>query len=147
VTIYGDGKQVRDVLYIDDLISAYDKAVKNIARTSGNAYNIGGGPMNTLSLLELIACLERYLDHPLEYRFATWRPGDQRIYISDISKAKSHFSWEPRVDVETGVLKLVAWLKQNEHLFSGSGRIVMHQESPSPTELTSSAISLDISEG
>lgn len=117
VTIYGDGKQVRDVLYIDDLISAYGAAVESINQTTGQAYNIGGGAENTLSLLELIALLERQFGHGIEHKFADWRPGDQRVYISDTRKAKSHFSWEPRVDVEAGVAKLVAWLKQNEDLF------------------------------
>lgn len=127
VTIYGDGKQVRDVLYVDDLILAYDAAVQCINQTAGQAYNIGGGPKNTLSLLELIGFLERHLGHRVEHTFADWRPGDQQVYISDIGKAKSHFSWEPRVDVHTGVARLVAWLKQNEHLFTKSERLVVQQ--------------------
>jgi CDP-paratose 2-epimerase len=127
VTVYGDGKQVRDVLYVDDLILAYDAAIRCINRTAGQAYNIGGGPKNTLSLLELISLLERYLGNRVEYSFAAWRPGDQRVYVSDISKANSHFSWEPRVDVETGVAKLVAWLKESKHLFNGAEKAGMHQ--------------------
>lgn len=118
VTIYGDGKQVRDVLFVDDLIAAYDAAVENISRTNSQAYNIGGGPQNTLSLLELVAMLNQTVGYSLEYSFADWRPGDQLVFVSDISKAKAHFGWEPHFNVGKGLTKLVAWLKQNEHLFT-----------------------------
>ena len=117
VTIYGDGKQVRDVLYIDDLIRAYDAAIENIVRTAGQAYNIGGGPRNTLSLLELIELLNQHFDHQLNYTLDDWRPGDQLVYISDIQKSKLDFEWEPRVSPHEGVVKLIRWLKQNESIF------------------------------
>lgn len=118
VVIYGDGKQVRDVLYIEDLINAYDAAVNAIEKTSGQAYNIGGGPQNTLSLLELADLLSECLGNRLEYSFDDWRPGDQLVYISDISKAEADFGWKPQVDAVTGVTKLVDWLKHNQHLFT-----------------------------
>ena len=118
VTIFGDGKQVRDVLYIDDLIAAYDAAIQDIAKTAGQAYNIGGGPKNTLSLLELIRLLEHQFGRRLEYTLADRRPGDQLVYISDIRKAKAKFGWEPRVGPAEGVAKLAEWLRQNERLFA-----------------------------
>jgi len=117
-TIYGDGKQIRDVLYIEELIKAYDAAIENIDTTSGNAYNIGGGPKNTLSLLELLDILEKQFGQRLEYSFDDWRPGDQRVYVSNISKARKDFGWEPGITPEEGVGKLLTWLKQNEHLFT-----------------------------
>ncbi len=117
LTIYGDGKQVRDVLYIDDLIGVYDAAIENIGEATGQAYNIGGGKQNTLSLLELISLLEQMFGYRIDYSFEEWRPGDQSIYISDIRKAKAHFGWVPQVNINEGITKLVGWLKQNGHLF------------------------------
>ena len=122
-TIYGDGKQVRDVLYVDDLVAAYDAAIANIEKTSGRAYNIGGGPAQTLSLLELVSVLEEQFGRQLKYDFEDWRPGDQLVFISDIRAAKADFNWEPRVNVDDGVTKLVAWLNQNEHLVSNPVRV------------------------
>jgi CDP-paratose 2-epimerase len=118
LTIYGDGKQVRDVLYVDDLIAAFEAAVESIGRTAGKAYNIGGGPQNTLSLLELIQLLEERLGHSLKYTFADWRPGDQLVFISDIRKARSDFDWKPEVRPGQGVERLVSWLKHNENLMA-----------------------------
>jgi CDP-paratose 2-epimerase len=117
VTIFGNGKQVRDVLYVSDLITAYDMVIEAIAETSGQAYNIGGGPQNTLSLLELIDLLAQHFDRRLAYSFDEWRPGDQLIYISDIQKAKVDFGWEPQVGVADGVTRLVDWLRQHKLLF------------------------------
>jgi CDP-paratose 2-epimerase len=118
VVIYGDGKQVRDVLYVDDLIDAYNAAVEAIDRTSGKAYNIGGGPNNTLSLLQLTDLLSECFGRPLQYSFDDWRPGDQQVFISDIQKAKDDFGWEPKVNVIDGVAKLVDWLQPNRQLFA-----------------------------
>jgi CDP-paratose 2-epimerase len=117
VVIYGDGKQVRDALYIDDLIRAYDAAIDSITITAGQVYNIGGGPQNTLSILELIHLLNQQFDRRLEYSFDAWRPGDQRIFVSDIQKAKRDFGWEPRVSIVQGIERLVSWLKQHERMF------------------------------
>lgn len=112
VTVYGNGRQVRDVLYIDDLLDAYDAAVEAIATTSGKAYNIGGGPANTLSLLELIDLLERQLRYRLDYTFDEWRPGDQRVFVSDVRRARDDFGWVPATDPSAGVGKLAEWLSQ-----------------------------------
>lgn len=117
ITIYGDGMQVRDVLYIDDLIGAYNAAIDNVASTGGQAYNIGGGHKNTLSLLELIKLLEQNFGYQLKYSFDDWRPGDQLVYVSNIKKANKDFGWKPQVSPVDGVVKLVEWLKQNRDIF------------------------------
>lgn len=117
VTIYGDGKQVRDVLWVGDLIDAYDAAVRNIEITNGNAYNIGGGPENTLSLLELVEMLNRHFKRELSCSFDDWRPGDQPVFISKIARAKHDFGWEPRVGVEEGVTRLIDWVRTNRSIF------------------------------
>lgn len=116
-TIYGDGKQVRDVLYIDDLICAYDAATTQIEKTRGKAYNIGGGQENTLSLLELVMLLEEQFGTKLNFKFDDWRPGDQLVYISDLSQAAADFGWRPRISAVEGVANLVDWLSFNRALF------------------------------
>lgn len=116
-TIYGDGRQVRDVLYVSDLIAAYDAAIENIETTRGQAYNIGGGAQNTLSLLELVALLEEQMGSRLSFGFEEWRPGDQLCYISDVRQAEKDFGWKPRVSPVEGVANLVGWLSENRALF------------------------------
>jgi len=117
ITIYGDGKQVRDVLFIDDLVDAYEKTIENIEAASGKIYNVGGGPNNKMSLLELISFLERFLNKKIEYSFSDWRPGDQPVFICNIEKARKELAWQPRIDVETGVKKLSDWVSKNRTLF------------------------------
>jgi CDP-paratose 2-epimerase len=117
ITIYGDGKQVRDVLFIDDLVDAYESAVKNIDKINGQAFNIGGGPKNTMSLLELLTFLEKFFGKKIPLRFSDWRPGDQPVFVCDINKAKKAFGWSPKVKPEEGVKKLYEWVKDNKELF------------------------------
>ena len=119
LTIYGDGKQVRDVLFIEDLCKAYDLALQNINKTAGKVYNIGGGKLNRMSLLELIKFLEKQFNKKIITKFDQWRPGDQPVFVCDISKAKTEFGWEPEVSVENGIQKLSEWVKQNKELFKG----------------------------
>lgn len=116
-TIYGDGKQVRDVLFVDDLLAAFEGAITAIDRTSGQAYNIGGGPQNTLSLLELVELLSSRFGRAPSFGFDDWRPGDQLVYVSDISKARADFGWSPRVGVSAGIDRLIDWLSDNAQLF------------------------------
>jgi CDP-paratose 2-epimerase len=124
VTIYGDGKQVRDILFVDDLLSAYDAALKHIGNTAGRAYNIGGGPANTLSLLELVQMLDRKCDRKLQHSFESWRPGDQPVFVSNIAKAQADFGWSPRVGVEDGVDRLIGWVHSNRRLFDSEEQSV-----------------------
>jgi len=123
ITIYGDGKQVRDTLFIDDLIRAYDLAVKNIKKTRGRAYNVGGGPNFSLSIYwELADLLEKISGKKYkDVSFSNWRPGDQKIYISDISKAKKDFGWSPKISPKEGVKKLYTWISQNKNLILSAG--------------------------
>jgi CDP-paratose 2-epimerase len=118
VTIYGDGKQVRDVLFIEDLVAAYLAAVERIDVAAGQVYNVGGGPENQMSLLELVARLDRLSGAPLKVSYADWRPGDQRIFVCDISKARRDLGWSPRVSAAQGVEKLYRWVDENRPLFS-----------------------------
>jgi CDP-paratose 2-epimerase len=94
ITIYGNGKQVRDVLYIGDLIDVFDKFLNS--NLKHEVFNIGGGPKNTLSLLELLEMLKRMSGMNPKISFAEWRPADQRVYISNINKAKVLLNWEPK---------------------------------------------------
>ena len=114
--IYGNGKQVRDILYIQDLVDLYESVIKNIDICAGQVYNIGGGPSNTLSLLELINFLESKFNYHLNYQYSDWRPGDQMIYVSDISKIKNHIGWEPKVSINQGLNKLSNWVSTNEYV-------------------------------
>jgi CDP-paratose 2-epimerase len=118
ITIYGDGKQVRDVLFVDDLVDAFLMAVKRLDQTKGRIYNIGGGPENQLSLLELIYSLESMLGRRAIYNFKDWRSGDQKVFVSNITKAKNELGWEPKTSVNDGVSRLCHWVNENIELFS-----------------------------
>jgi CDP-paratose 2-epimerase len=118
IRIYGNGKQVRDVMFVDDLMKAFDSAIRNSKKLQGEAFNIGGGPKNTLSLLELLRMLRRKVRNGPEVEFSDWRPHDQRVYISDISKAKERLHWEPKINPETGVSRLAQWVQTNRKLFT-----------------------------
>jgi len=117
ITIYGDGKQVRDVLYVDDLIHAFDAFLQRKNQLAGEVFNIGGGPENTLSLLELLDILEQLTGRRSKITFNGWRPSDQKVYISNISKAKEKLEWRPKVSPKEGIKKLVDWVFENKHLF------------------------------
>jgi CDP-paratose 2-epimerase len=119
ISIYGDGRQVRDILHIDDLLDVYDRAIERIDVCRGQAYNIGGGPANAISLLELIYRLEASLDRAIPLYFGEWRQGDQRVYISDIRKAQRDLGWSPRVSVNDGLASLQEWVETNRALFDG----------------------------
>lgn len=118
LTIYGDGKQVRDVLFIEDLIRAFDAAWRHIEKTRGRVYNIGGGPENSISLLDLIGFLEEELGRDIPVSFSDWRPGDQPVYISDIRKAATEFDWRPRVSWREGVARLLRWVSENQQMLA-----------------------------
>lgn len=118
ITIYGNGKQVRDVLFIDDLMDAYDAAFKNIKVSQGQVFNIGGGKNNAISVwAEFQPILEELVGQTIKIRNREWRPGDQPVYISDIRKAREMLGWEPRVNVKQGISRLFDWVKENQNLF------------------------------
>ena len=118
ITIYGDGKQVRDVLHVDDLLDAYDVAIANIDFAAGQVYNIGGGPENVMSVwAEFGPLLEKLLGKEIPVAHDDWRPGDQRVFYADIRVAEHELGWKPKIGVEGGVEMLVEWVKKNKNLF------------------------------
>jgi len=118
ITIFGNGKQVRDVLFVDDLLNAYDAAIDRIDVAAGQVYNVGGGPSNTMSIwAEFGPILERLMGHPIPVSYADWRPGDQCIYVSDVQRAERDLGWQPRVGVEEGIELLYDWVSANRALF------------------------------
>jgi CDP-paratose 2-epimerase len=118
IRIYGDGKQVRDILFVDDLLAFYDAAVQHIEVAAGQIYNVGGGHTNSISIwCEFQPMIEHYLDCPITVNHADWRPGDQRVYVSDIRKAERELGWKPLVDVARGTKMLFDWIGHNQQLF------------------------------
>jgi len=113
ITIFGDGKQTRDVLFIDDLIDAYCLAWGKREKIAGQVYNIGGGPRNQFSLLQLLQLLEQESGRPARFNFSQARPGDQKVFVADIRKAHKDFGWRPVIQVENGVRKLNQWVNEN----------------------------------
>jgi CDP-paratose 2-epimerase len=111
-TVYGDGYQVRDVLWVEDLVKAYDLAFVKIKTTSGQVYNIGGGADNSLSVNELL----NKLNPKIKPAYSTWRPGDQKVYISDIGKVSKELGWKPEISVDQGLEGLISWTKENKAL-------------------------------
>ncbi len=113
ITVFGNGMQVRDILYVDDLIHAYERAINKISKVNGEIFNIGGGVENSLSLLELLDKLEKRTNTTIPVTFAEKRPGDQDIYISNNTKIKKVLGWKPSVAVEDGLGKLFTWLEDS----------------------------------
>lgn len=112
ITIYGTGKQVRDILHVNDLLRAFNAAIENIGKTKGQIYNIGGGPEYTSSILEFVSFLKKKVD-TVPVAHSDWRPGDQKLYISDIRKAERDFGWKPEIALEQGFDDMFAWIKEN----------------------------------
>jgi CDP-paratose 2-epimerase len=110
VTLYGDGLQVRDILFVGDLVDAMLLAHANIHRISGEAFNIGGGPSRTVSLLELLNLIGEMLGDRPAVRIEPWRPADQRYYVSDTTKFEAATRWRPKTSVKDGVRALLGWL-------------------------------------
>jgi CDP-paratose 2-epimerase len=110
LTVFGDGKQVRDLLFVDDLIEALTLCQAHMGACRGKAFNIGGGPDNSVSLLELLDLLEQIGVGRPEVAFADWRPGDQLLYLSDTRRFRGLTGWAPRVSVQQGLQRLAGWL-------------------------------------
>jgi CDP-paratose 2-epimerase len=118
ITVYGDGKQVRDLLHVYDLLDAYDLALEKIETAAGQVFNLGGGPQNTIAIwTEFCPLLEKLLGKTLPVSRGDWRPGDQKVFVADIRKAGQVLGWKPKYDVETGVKQLYDWVSANKDLF------------------------------
>jgi CDP-paratose 2-epimerase len=109
ITIYGDGRQVRDVLYVDDLVDAFLRVAKRAPQLRGRAFNVGGGPANAVSLLDVLEVIGGLVGPP-EVEFGEWRAGDQRYYCSDTSELRSATGWRPRAGPVEGIRRLYEWL-------------------------------------
>lgn len=117
ITIYGDGKQVRDILHVDDLMNAYDLAIENIEIASGQVYNMGGGPNNVMSIwAEFEPKLIKLLGNSIKVARGDWR-GDQRVFYADITKAEKALGWKPKISVDEGVQMLFEWVSKNKNIF------------------------------
>lgn len=117
ITIYGDGRQVRDVLAVEDLMRAFEGVRGHLSNSAGQVYNVGGGFKNTVSLLELIEQIELLTGCRLQFDRERVRPGDQAIYVTDFSKLRRHTGWEPRMNLEQILDNMYGWWKQNRELF------------------------------
>jgi CDP-paratose 2-epimerase len=115
VTIYGDGKQVRDVLYVEDLVRAYDMFIGSGRDTE--VFNIGGGVSNTISLLEFMKMIEKETGRQMKMSFSDWRPSDQKVYVSDIGKIGKELGWRPAVSAANGIVRLIEWVGSNKRFF------------------------------
>jgi CDP-paratose 2-epimerase len=122
-TIFGDGKQVRDTLWVGDLLDAYERALERIDTVRGEVFNLGGGPDHTLSLRELVALLEQSLGRQLDPPYAAWRPGDQRVFVADVRKAKRLLGWTPRIATAEGVGRLLEWVREHRDLFDAPATV------------------------
>jgi CDP-paratose 2-epimerase len=124
LTIYGDGCQVRDALYVGDAAEAWIAALDRIDRTCGHTFNLGGGLANSISLLELVELISRQTNHDISYSFADWRPGDQPWYVSDISTLSSVVGWRPKTSLIDGLSSLQEWLESRfGHSFGTKGAL------------------------
>jgi len=112
ITLFGDGKQVRDILYVDDLVDAFMLAERHMDRLSGQAFNIGGGPRNVISLLGLLDRIEVLHGRRPAIEFEDWRTGDQRYYVSDTRRFQQATGWSPRISAEQGTERLYRWLRE-----------------------------------
>ncbi len=132
ITIYGDGKQVRDLLHVDDLLRAYELAVQDIDTTAGRVYNLGGGPDFSLSIwAEFGPLLEELMDRPVPIHYSTdWRPGDQKVFVADVRRAERDLGWRPQISPQEGISGLHQWVQANRDLLA---RVLGHRDPASPS--------------
>jgi CDP-paratose 2-epimerase len=115
ITLYGDGCQMRDLLYVEDAVEAYIRAFLDIDEVAGDVFNLGGGPANAVSLIELITHLEELTGRRLSLRYADWRAGDQRYFVSDSRRAMAKLALAKPTDWREGTRRLVQWLMRERH--------------------------------
>ena len=113
LTVYGDGKQVRDVLFVDDLMRLFQRLIERPGAASGEVFNVGGCPHNQLGVVELIGMLSELGGQPIPYDRAPWRPGDQRVYVSDVGKVAQTTGWAPEVSPTDGIKRLHEWVREH----------------------------------
>ncbi len=118
ITVYGDGKQIRDLLWVEDLVKLYEACMQNPDAVKGEAFNTGGGPGNTLSLLELLDFLAKREGRDLGLKFDDERPGDQKVFVSNNTKLKEALGWEPTTSVMDGLEKLAQWVGEHRDLIA-----------------------------
>lgn len=118
ITIYGDGKQIRDILFVEDLVRLYHKAIEKRSSCAGKVYNVGGGPAFTLSLNELIQILEKRFGREIDRQTSDWRPGDQKVYVSDISRVSEDLEWMPTTDIQKGIDAMAVWIENNRDILN-----------------------------
>jgi CDP-paratose 2-epimerase len=118
INIYGDGKQVRDLLHVEDLIRAYELGIARVAELKGEVFNLGGGPQNTLSIWhEFEPMLRALAGRPISIKRGDWRPGDQRVFVAAIDKAEKILGWRPTIAPAEGIADLYRWVSANPDLF------------------------------
>ncbi len=113
LTVYGNGKQVRDLLHVDDLVRLYVLAAERAEALAGRAYNVGGGPANTLSLLELLQRLAAWRGEEIDVAFAESRPGDQLVFVADCARAATDLGWMPEIGLDAGLDDLLSWIEEH----------------------------------
>lgn len=114
ITMYGDGKQVRDILFVSDLISLFSKFASS--KLKHEVFSAGGGPENTISLIELINLLEKLNGRKLKVKYSQWRPSDQKVFVSDTRKAEKILDWKPKCAPNEGVKKIYKWALENKNI-------------------------------
>lgn len=122
VSIFGDGAQVRDILWAEDLVAAYAAALDKIDQVAGSVYNLGGGVESQLSLLELVTAIKDVCNLDLEYDFQGWRPGDQKVFIADTRKIQTELGWQPKKKPMDGIREIFEWVQSNRGLFERLGQ-------------------------
>jgi CDP-paratose 2-epimerase len=110
ITLYGDGRQVRDILFVEDLVDAFLLAERSIGALAGQAFNLGGGAANAVSLIEVLSHIARLVGHAPSVAFGPWRQGDQRYYVTDTAKFRHAAGWSPKIDALDGIARLYRWL-------------------------------------
>ena len=120
ISIYGDGRQVRDILHVRDAVDAYMAVWSRIDELGGRAFNLGGGPTNAVSLRQLLAHIDTLVDRPVEFDFSDWREGDQRYFVADTRRAAAELGLTTPIDWRSGVAELAAWLAEARGLPQGA---------------------------